>query len=416
LARVLWLSHLVPHPPKGGVLQRSYHLLRAAASAHDVDLLAFRQRAFHPSAGELDASVAALSEFTRVRGVLDLPSDRSRLARHQLLVTSAFTPAPYSVRWNHSAEMRGALRELIAREPYELVHFDAIGLYAYRDLVPSAARVFNHHNVESQMMLRRAQHARIPLRAYLAWEALRLRRFERVSGRDADLHVSVSALDRERLLEVLPGADVAVVENPVDCDYFQPLSREKRSGHVVFVGRIDAYPNLCAARWLRDEIWPLLRRGGVARSLGIVGRNPPPEIRAWAERDPSVEVTGFVEDVRQAFDEAQVFVCPIVQGGGTRLKLLDAMAMGLPIVCHPMALEGLDVTPGTHLLVAESAANFAAAIEGLLKDDDLRERLGRNARERALACYSLPTVASQLASAYARALDSAAWRRARAER
>jgi glycosyltransferase involved in cell wall biosynthesis len=412
----LWLSHLVPHPPKGGVLQRSYHLLRAAASAHDVELLAFRQRAFHPDAAQLEASLAALAEFTRVRGVIDLPSDRSELARRRLLVTSAFTRHPYSVRWNESAQLRRALRELAARERYDLVHFDSIGLYAYRDALPEAARVFNHHNIESQMMFRRAQHAALPLRAYLAWEALRLRHFERASGRDADVHVVVSSLDRERLLRVLPGADVAVVENPVDCEYFRPQSREKRSGHVVFVGRIDAYPNLCAVRWLRDEIWPLLRQGGVARSLGIVGRNPPPEIRAWAERDPSVQVTGFVDDVREAFDEAQVFACPIVQGGGTRLKLLDAMAMGLPIVCHPMALEGLDVTPGTHLLIAESGADFAAAVEGLLKDDDLRERLGKAARERALECYSLPTVASHLEAAYARALDSAAWRRARARR
>ncbi len=416
MARVLWLSHLVPHPPKGGVLQRSYHLLRAAAAAHDVDLVAFRQRAFHRDAAQLQASVAALSELVRVRGVVELPVDRSRLARARLLATSAITPAPYSVRWNRAREMDRALQQLLARERYDLVHFDAIGMYGYRRWVPEAARVFNHHNVESQMMYGRARHAALPLRPYLAWEAWRLRAFERHSGRDADLHIAVSPLDRARLLEVLPGADVAVVENPVDCDYFQPLSGEKRPGHVVFVGRIDAHPNLCAARWLRDEIWPLLRQGGVARTLGIVGRNPPPEISAWGERDPSVQVTGFVDDIRQAFDEAQVFVCPIVQGGGTRLKLLDAMAMGLAIVCHPMALEGLDAVPGEHLLVADSAPGFASAVEGLLKDDDLRERLGRAARSLVLERYATPVVERHLHQAYARALASAEWRRARAKR
>ncbi len=416
MARVLWLSHLVPHPPKGGVLQRSHHLLRAAARAHEVDLVAFRQRAFHPDAESLAASLAALSRWVRVREVVELPADRSACARRRLLATSAFTRAPYSVRWNQAPAMHRALRERLARERYELVHFDAIGMYAYQQHVAEPARVFNHHNVESQMMFRRAAHAALPLRPYLAWEAWRLRRFERRSGREADLHIAVSQLDRERLLRVLPGADVAVVENPVDCDYFRPQSGEKRPGHVVFVGRIDAYPNLCAARWLRDEIWPLLRRGGVARTLGIIGRNPPPEILAWGEREPGVEVTGFVDDIREAFGAAQVFACPIVQGGGTRLKLLDAMAMGLPIVCHPMALEGLDAQPGEHLLVAEDAAGFAAAIEGLLKDADLRGRLGRAARERALALYATPVVERHLHEAYARALASAEWRRARARR
>jgi glycosyltransferase involved in cell wall biosynthesis len=402
--RLLWLSHVLPHPPKGGVLQRSHHLIRGAAQAFEVDLASFRQRAFHPDAESVEASRRALSQLACVRAVVDLPVDRGRAARRRLYATSAFTRAPYSVRWNAAPAMHRALAGLAREQRYDLVHFDSIGMFQYRRHFPDAVWVLNHHNVESQMMYRRAEHAPPWLRPYLLWEAYRLRAWERRPGAEAARHVVVSQLDRERLLALLPGAAVDVVENAVDTGYFQPLGHGKRPGHVVFVGRIDAYANLAAARWLRDEIWPRLRAGGVARSLAIVGRNPPPEIVAWGRREPGVEVTGYVDDVRHALDEAEVFVCPITQGGGTRLKLLDALAMGLAVASHPMALEGLDVVPGEHVLAASDAEGLARAVEALLKDADLRARLGRAARARVEQLYSTAAVHRHLHDAYGRAL------------
>ncbi len=404
MARLLWLSHVLPHPPKGGVLQRSFHLIRGAARAFAVDLASFRQRAFHPDPGSLEASRRALAELVTVRAVVDLPADRGRAARARTYCTSALTAAPYSVRWNFAPAMEAALAELAREQRYDLVHFDSIGMFQYRHHFPDAVWLLNHHNAESHMMYRRARHASAWLRPYLHWEARRLRAYEAHPGGEAARHLAVSALDRERLLQVIPGARIDVVENAVDTDFFRPLGGEKRPGHVVFVGRIDAYPNLAAARWLRDEIWPRLLRGGVARSLAIVGRNPPPEIAGWGRAERSVQVTGFVEDVRRSLDEAEVFVCPITQGGGTRLKILDAMAMGLPVVGHEMALEGLDVVPGLHVLVAQDAEGIARAVEGLLKDPDLRRRLGRAARARVHELYSTPAVHQHLVEAYTRAL------------
>lgn len=414
MKRLLWLSHVLPHPPQGGVLQRSHHLARAAAEAYDVDLVTFRQRAFHPDEAALARSREALAKFLRVRAVVDLPADRGRLARTWLQAASALTPAPYTVRWNRSRAMTRVLCELARSERYDLVHFDTIGMFQHRVHFPGAAWVLNHHNVESQMMERRAARASGAERAYLAWEARRLARWERVHGGQADVHVVVSGLDGQRLRDVVPGADTAVVENPVDVEYFRPTGDAKpEPGSVVFAGRIDAYTNLAAVRWMRDEIWPRLRRGGVARALWIVGRNPPLDLQAWAEHEPSVTVTGFVEDVRPWIERAQVYLCPIRDGGGTRLKLLDAMAMGQAIVSHPMALEGLDVVPGQHALVAEDAEGFARAVEHLLEDEPLRRRLGRAARERAVELYSTAAVRGHLWAAYERALANRASRGAR---
>jgi len=402
--RLLWLSHVLPHPPQGGVLQRSFHLIRAAARAYDVDLVTFYQRAFHPDAAAVAASVAALGELVRVRRVFDLPADAGPLRRRWLEASSLVTREPYTVRWNRSRALEAYLPELARETRYDVVHFDTIGMFAHRDAFPAAAWALNHHNVESHMVARRAAGARGLLRAALSWEALRLARYEREPGGRADLHVVVSELDAARLRAELPGAAVQVVENPVDVSYFRPTGTlEEEPGSVVFAGRIDAYSNAAAVRWMRDAIWPRLLRGGVAKALWIVGRNPPPDLVAWGRSDPSVTVTGYVDDVRPWLERAQVYLCPITDGGGTRLKLLDAMAMQRAIVSHPMALEGLDVKPGEHVLVAGDAEGLAREVERALGDAALRERLGRAARERAEALYSTEAVERHLLQAYERA-------------
>jgi len=410
--RLLWLSHVLPHPPQGGVLQRSFHLLRAAARAYDVDLVSFRQRAFHPDAAAVAASVAALGELVRVQRVFDLPADGGVLARRWLELSSLATREPYTVRWNRARELEAYLPALGRRERYDVVHFDTIGMFAHREAFPAAAWVLNHHNVESQMMSRRADGAAGLARAYLRWEALRLARYEREPGGRADLHVVVSELDAARLRVEVPGVAVQVVENPVDVGYFRPSGAlEEEPGSVVFAGRIDAYTNAAAVRWMRDAIWPRLRRGGVARTLFVVGRNPPPDVVAWGRRDPSVTVTGYVDDVRPWLERAQVYLCPITDGGGTRLKLLDAMAMQRAIVSHPMALEGLDVKPGEHVLAAGDVEGLAREVERALGDAALRERLGRAARERAEQLYSTEAVERHLLAAYERARAIRAARR-----
>ncbi len=403
MAKILWLSHLLPYPPKGGALQRSFHLLRGAAEFGDVDIVSFRQAALHPDAHAVSAATEALSEYATVRAVFDLPTDRNVLLKGWLLFSSTLTRTPFTVRWNTQREL-GSFLEANGAD-YDLVHFDTIGMFQYRRFFPNATWVLNHHNIESDMMARRARRSGLTLRPYLKWEAHRLLAWERHFGSEADAHLVVSELDRDRLLAIIPTARVAVVENPTDCEYFTPSEFSRTEGSVTFVGRIDAYANAEAVRWIRDEIWPLIRRGGERCTLSIVGRSPPRDIQQWGHGDPDIEVTGFVDDVRPWMNRAQVYLCPIRDGGGTRLKVLDAMAMQLALVCHPMACEGIDVRHEEHLLLAETAEDSARACLRLLHDPDLRERLGRRARELVEERYSLPIVWSNQARAYAQALS-----------
>lgn len=409
MARILWLSHLLPYPPKGGALQRSFHLLRGAAKFGDVDIVSFRQAALHPDARAVAAATEALSEYATVRAVFDLTTDRNVLLKGWLQLSSTLTRAPFTIRWNTQRELRWFLEA--NGVDYDLVHFDTIGMFQYRRFFPNATWVLNHHNIESDMMARRARRSGLALRPYLKWEAHRLRAWERRYGSEADAHLVVSELDRDRLHSIIPTANVAVVENPTDCDYFRPSEISRTQGSVTFVGRIDAYANAEAVRWIRDEIWPLIRRVSERCTLSIVGRSPPRDIQHWGRVD-GIEVTGFVDDVRPWMNRAQVYLCPIRDGGGTRLKVLDAMAMQLALVCHPMACEGIDVRHEEHLLLAETAEEFAEACLRLLDDPDLRERLGRRARELVEERYSLPIVWSNQAGAYAQALSMGTSRRA----
>jgi glycosyltransferase involved in cell wall biosynthesis len=402
--KILWLSHLLPYPPEGGALQRSYHLIRGAAQFGDVDIVTFRQRAFHPDRASVDRAVSKLEEFVNVEGVFDLPADRSRFAKTWLLASSLLTRDPYTVRWNRSHLLNRGIREIAARRRYDLVHFDTIGMFQYRTSFPNAAWVLNHHNVESQMIARRAETAKAAARLYLQREHRRLAEWEVAHGRDATVHIVVSAPEAEHLRHLIPGAEIAVVENPADTTFFAPDETPRQPGHVVFVGRIDAYSNAAAVRWLRDEIWPALRARGLARRLSIVGRNPPGDIVAWGASDPSVEVTGYVGDVRPFMRRAEVYVCPIRDGGGTRLKLLDAMAMGMPIVSHGFAIEGLSITPGCQALVADDAEGIVSAVEEILSNPDRAATLGRNARTHVETHFSVEAVRSHLAAAYERAV------------
>jgi glycosyltransferase involved in cell wall biosynthesis len=405
--RVLWLSHLVPYPPKGGVLQRSYNLLRETARYHEVTLLAFHQpRLMRLSLGAGDAALAtaraALEAFCRRVEVLPIPSEAAEWRRALLLATSYLTADPYTVNWLKSARMGERLAAVLAAQAFDAVQFDTISLAVYRDLVNGPRTVLTHHNVESHMMLRRAEHETSALkRHYLRREGRRLAAYERRMCGRFDVNVTCSALDSERLAEVAPGVRTVEVPNGVDLDYFHPDGGPETPGRLVFAGRLSAYANRRAARYLVEEIWPRARVRLPGATLDIVGAAPPPEAVALARDEPRVRVPGFVDDVRPYLDRAEVYVCPITDGGGTKLKVLDALAMGKAMVAHPVACEGIEVKDGESVLLATTPEAFVAHIAGLLADPARRRAIGAAGRRLVEERYSYASIGRRMADVLA---------------
>jgi glycosyltransferase involved in cell wall biosynthesis len=229
----------------------------------------------------------------------------------------------------------------------------------------------------------------------LRFEGEAVRRFERI--------LAVSDADRETLLRLYgPLPPVDVVPTGVDTTYFAPLDGDERPGRLAFTGSMDWLPNEDAMLWFAREILPRVRRHEPSASLAIVGRMPTAAVRRLGA-EAGIEVTGRVEDVRPHVAAAPVYVVPLRVGGGTRLKIFEAMAMGKAIVSTTIGAEGLPVRAGEHLLIADTPAEFADAVLRLLRDGRERRRLGSAARSLVVERYDWSAAARVLEASLLRA-------------
>jgi glycosyltransferase involved in cell wall biosynthesis len=406
--RILWLSHLVPYPPKGGVQQRSYNLIRELSKYHELVVVAFNQRAHIGEGVALNDAIHHFGSFCVIHSVHDIPSDLAPFGASRLAISSLISRDGYTIRWLRSEKYRRAVEEAVRKFQPDAAHFDTISLAPYRKLVQKPAAL-NHHNIESDMLLRRSElDPNLLKKVYFAQEGRRLRRYEKQAAREFDVHLTCSALDAQRLQAVTyPDLQTEVIPNGVDLSYFCPSETvTKIPESLVFAGRLSWYPNAAAVKYLAGEIWPLLRLRRPSASVKVIGKSPPAELVAAAAADSSITVTGFVDDVRPYLEEALVYVCPIFDGGGTKLKILDALAMGCAIVAHPIACEGIEVTDGKDVLLASTPNEFVSAIERLFDDASLRSRLRENALALARSTYSFIEIGKKLSQCYERIADS----------
>ena len=404
--RILWASQLIPYPPKSGVHQRTYHLLKSVAARHDVDLVAFIQepwlRVFYASREaaleDCERELRALCRSVRLVGIdsLKRPGGKWRTALEGLML-----PSPYSIRWLQSRASWRAFAEVAEHGPYALAHFDAIALAPFRRLFAEIPATLGHQNIESHMMLRRAANESNPLkRLYYLQEGMRLQRYEaRIATRFA-AHTTCSDLDSERLRAIAPQANVVAIPNGVDVEYFRPIPVVGARRSLIFVGSLNWYPNVSAVRFLLSQIWPSLKSAVPDLHLDIVGSAPPQSIRDLAAGAKDVTVHGFVSDVRPLMNAATVYVCPIRDGGGTKLKLLDAFAMQQCVVAHPIACEGIEVMSGRHVEFAESAESFVETIRRLLQQPRAREAMGRAARQLVVERYGFAEIGRRLSDLF----------------
>jgi polysaccharide biosynthesis protein PslH len=400
----LWLAHAIPYPPKAGFLLRSYNLLKRLATRHNVDLVAFVQEAwvttlFPSLEAGLDESHRALAEFCRSVTFLPIDSLARPWGKERTALRCLLSGSSYSTSWLHSTPARAAIAHQLRTTRYDLVHFDTIGLVAYRDLCAGTPAALTHHNIESHMMLRRADTAgNVVASSYFRHEG---RLLEQTEVRTADTfatHITCSELDSERLRRLVPDANVAVIPNGVDCEYFVSQDRVTRPDSLAFVGTMNWYPNVDAMMFFLNEVWPRLRSGVPTVTLDIAGSNPPAALIRLAESLPGVTVHGYLPDVRPLIDSAALMICPIRDGGGTKLKILDAFAMQKCVVAHPIACEGIAATADREVVLATTAEEFVAAIAALLKDPDRRAAIGRAARALVESRYSYEPIGARFSA------------------
>ena len=403
--RVLFLSQIVPYPPHGGVLQRGFNILRELGNLADVHLLAFMHPDALPTPDTLAESREVLGRFCRTVEYFPLWVKKSPLHKAAGLGLSLFSRAPFGAIAHRSRAFGERVSAETRASRFDVVHVDTIGLSPFVDLEhPPAATVLTHHNIESMLMGRRSQlQSGRAARAFLAREAVKLEQAERRIPPQFDLNIVMSESDGRALAELAPEARSAVVPNGVDTSYFTPaLNRETPA--LIYGGGMNMFANRDAVMYFLTEVWPAIQAVRPDLRFFAVGQDPPRELLAMSERDPRIVVTGYVKDIREYIAQAAVYVVPLRVGGGTRLKVLDAMAMGKAMVSTSTGCEGINVTPGEHLLISDTPQAFANATLALLDDPARRQSLGQAARALVEHEYAWPVVGRQLIDGYQEAI------------
>lgn len=403
--RLLWFSHFVPFPPKGGAHQRSFNLIRHASSSHEISLVAFNLQ--QESRERLAEHSRELKKYCDNVEFWELPV-QWRCARWWAgLALSPLFRDPYGCRALWSRQLAARWQQIIHRHQGALVHFDSIDLGLYARTVNGCRTVLNHHNCESAMTYRRAQRESNPIKkAYLRLLARQLARLEQVLCHRFDVNTAVCELDARQLRAGNPKAHIHVVENGTDTEYFAPTRDPVEPMSLIFAGTMNWYPNVSAVRFFVREIWPLIKQRCPNVRLYLAGNSPSRSLIRWLEQDPKIVLVASPDDIRPWLARAAVFVCPILDGGGTRLKILDALAMGKPVVTTTIASEGLRVRHEEHILAADAPRDFAREVLRALQDERLRNRLGAAGRALVERYYTWERIALQLEQAYRCALTA----------
>lgn len=405
---LLFLCQTLPYPADSGVAIRTYNVLRILSSAFDITALCFYRRK-GAEAPDPRPGLAKLGEFCRVEA-FPVPQEHSvaRLAWNHL--QGVARDRVYAAFSYESRAYTRRLTELLRARHFDLAHVDCMVLCRYFALLGDLPVVAVHHNIESALLERRALVERGWRRAYLAHQARLMEREERRWCARAALNVVVSEADRVRLQTIVPQAHCAILPNGVDTIGFRPgVGREDG---MIYVGEMGWFPNQDALQYFCDAILPRVRAAGEQAPVRWVGRASEATRRTYRQRH-DVELTGYVPDIRPLVRDAACYVVPLRVGGGTRVKILDAWAMGKAVVSTSIGCEGLAVEDGRNILIRDDPDGFARAVCAVLRDGPLRQRLGAAGRRTVEDDYGWEQIGAAMLRSYAALLPSAPGRQAR---
>ncbi|HEX9114592.1 MAG TPA: glycosyltransferase [Anaerolineae bacterium] len=417
MAQILILTPQLPYPPQQGTTLRNFNLIAGLARlGHTLDLAAFE-----PARPESQATGVGLgsdvgSPLTRYcRSITTVPAPTRTLARRAR--DTLLQSLPDMALRLESLDMHRRVADLLAARRYDVVQVEGIEMAPYAPVGRTqqgpdrpALVVFDDHNAEYVLQQRAFLTDVHRPRRWLAagysvvqWQ--KLVHYERRTCRAADRVVAVSETDCAALQRLAPGLEVTVVPNGVDLDLYRPGATppltDLAAPALVFTGKMDYRPNIDAVLWFADEVLPLIRAGAPAAHFYVVGQQPHARLARLAGQ-PGVTLTGRVPDVRPYMAGASVYVVPLRIGGGTRLKVLEAMAMGLPIVSTRLGCDGFPFQDAAEVRFADDPPAFATAVLDLLADREQAARLGRAARAYVAAHYGWDAIVPRLARVYPR--------------
>ena len=393
---LLFLSHRLPTPPHNGAAIRTLNTIRILSESYRVTALCFDRLDPQLKRMKLQERIDALRPYADVE-VFSIPQQDSRLRFIADHVRSLLTGSAYTIYAYDSSAFAAAIKRVRTERNFALVHVDTLDLARYLPLLGDIPIACTHHNVESQLLRRRAVTEPPLRRAYLNIQAKKLEQLERDWLPRVAVNIAVSDDDAKTFRALAPGARVEVAPNGVDVDYFHPEQVE-RDG-IAFTGGTNWFPNRDGLEWFHAEILPAFRALGEKAKVTWVGRCTPDDKQRYGGPN-GVELTDYVPDVRPYLQRAACVIVPLRVGGGTRLKILDAWSSGKAVVSTSRGCEGLRTEHDVNILIADDPVEFAKAIQRVIHDSELQDTLGRGGRATAERSYSWQGIGRELCKVY----------------
>ena len=400
--RILWLKTELLHPiDKGGKI-RTYQMLKELKRKHHITYLTLDDGSAEPNAFDKSSCYA--------HETITIPHQTSVKFSPKFyfeLAGNLVSKLPYALQKYVSPEMRKTTQKLAERENFDVVVCDfltpAVNLPA--DL--NAATLLFQHNVEAMIWRRHFEVAEgAPKKAFMKMQWRRMFDYEKEACKCFDWVAAVSKEDADAMSREYEIENVSDIPTGVDTEFFAPIGNvQKDEFNLVFTGSMDWLPNEDAIQWFTQEILPLVRREIPEVTLTVVGRNPFASLIELSKKDKSIVVTGRVPDVRPFMERASVYVVPIRIGGGTRLKIYEAMAMQLPTVSTTVGAEGLPVNNGEEIFLRDTPQEFAESVVKLLKDKALARKIGEQAAKTVREKFGWQKVADDFAEICERAIE-----------
>jgi sugar transferase (PEP-CTERM/EpsH1 system associated) len=367
---ILFLCHHFPYPPDHGARIRAFHFIRHLSQTNSVTVatLAHTQQELIQGQG--------LKEYCH-RVIAEVIPSRVRWGR---ALRALYSSTPSSVAYFRSVSLQRQIDDLLASENFDaiivLCAFMAQYVLAWR----GGCRILDYGDIDSAKWRDYSRYKAIPLSWAYAWEAAKLRNYERRIARHFHHCTVISRGELEEFQRFEVDVPCAIVPNGVDTDYFfYDAGNRNGAPTIVFLGRMDYFPNVDGVQYFVREVFPLVRKKLPAVELRIIGSNPAKSVRELA-KIPNVSITGYVQDVRSYLRGAAVSIAPLRIARGTQNKILEALAIGIPTVATPEAAKGVECVPGKQLLVADCATAFAEEVIRVIEDSSLRKNLAEAGR------------------------------------